>query len=179
MTVGVIGTGHVGAITCLSLASVGHRVVGCDADPEKVNALANGRLPFHEPGAQDLLKEQLAGDLLTFTPEIASAVSDAEVVFICVGTPPRVSGEASLLAVERAGRDIAGAATGPLVIVEKSTVPAGTAGRLQKTLGSVRIWLEVWKWSPTRSSFGRGRLSRTRSTPTGSWWEPHRPVRSP
>lgn len=135
MKVGVIGTGHVGAITCLSLASVGHRVVGCDADSEKVNALANGRVPFHEPGAQDLLQEQLAGDRLTFTPEIAAAVSHAEVVFICVGTPPRVSGEANLLAVERAGRDIAGAATGPLVIVEKSTVPAGTAGRFQKTLG--------------------------------------------
>ena len=131
----MIGTGHVGAITCLSLASVGHRVVGCDADSEKVNALANGRVPFHEPGAQDLLKEQLAGDRLTFTPEIAAAVSHAEVVFIWVGTPPRVSGEANLLAVERAGRDIAGAATGPLVIVEKSTVPAGTAGRFQKTLG--------------------------------------------
>jgi UDPglucose 6-dehydrogenase len=135
MKVGVIGTGHVGAITCLSLASVGHRVVGCDADSEKVTALANGRLPFHEPGAEDLLKEQLAADRLTFTSEIPAAVSDAEVVFICVGTPPRVSGEANLLAVERAGRDIAGAATGPLVIVEKSTVPAGTAERLRRTLG--------------------------------------------
>lgn len=81
MKVGVIGTGHVGTISCLSLASVGHRVVGCDADSEKVNALANGRMPFHEPGAQDLLKGQLAGDRLTFTPEIAAAVSDAEVVF--------------------------------------------------------------------------------------------------
>jgi UDPglucose 6-dehydrogenase len=134
MTVAVIGTGHVGAITCLSLGAVGHRVVGCDADPEKVKALADGRVPFHEPGARDLLREQLAGGRLTFTPEIAAAVSDAEVAFICVGTPPRVSGEANLLAVERAGRDIAGAATGPLVIVEKSTVPAGTAGRLQRTL---------------------------------------------
>lgn len=179
MKVGVIGTGHVGAITCLSLASVGHRVVGCDADSEKVNALANGRVPFHEPGAQDLLQEQLAGDRLTFTPEIAAAVSHAEVVFICVGTPPRVSGEANLLAVERAGRDIAGAATGPLVIVEKSTVPAGTADGSRRRWESVRIWREVWKWSPTRSSFGRGRLSTTRSTPTGSWWEPRRPTRSP
>jgi UDPglucose 6-dehydrogenase len=134
MTVGVIGTGHVGTITCLSLAAVGHRVVGCDADSEKVKALASGRLPFHEPGAQELLEEQLATGRLTFTAETTVAVSDADVVFICVGTPARASGEANLLAVEQAGREIAGAATGPLVVVEKSTVPAGTGGHLQRTV---------------------------------------------
>src|SRR5687767_13018987 len=134
MTVGVIGTGHVGAITSLSLATVGHRVVGCDADPDKVRALAEGRLPFHEPGGQEMLGEQLANGRLTFTTETAAAVSDAHVVFICVGTPARASGEANLLAVEGAARDIAGSATGPLVVVEKSTVPAGTAGHLERML---------------------------------------------
>ena len=134
MIVGVIGTGHVGAITSLSLATVGHRVVGCDADPDKVKALAEGRLPFHEPGGQQMLEEQLANGRLTFTTETAAAVSDAQVVFICVGTPARASGEANLLAVEGAARDIAGSATGPLVVVEKSTVPAGTAGHLERML---------------------------------------------
>jgi UDPglucose 6-dehydrogenase len=138
MAVGVIGTGHVGTITCLSLAAVGHRVVGCDADPTKVEALAEGRMPFHEPGGRELLEEQLANSRLTFTTETAAAVSDADVVFICVGTPARASGEANLLAVEQAGRDIAGAATGALVVVEKSTVPAGTAGHLQRTVARER-----------------------------------------
>ena len=139
MILGVIGTGHVGTITSLSLASVGHRVVGCDADPEKVKALAEGRMPFHEPGGQELLEEQLASHRLTFTTETAGAVSDADVVFICVGTPARASGEANLLAVEQAARDIVGAATGPLVVVEKSTVPAGTAGHLERMLVRERV----------------------------------------
>lgn len=134
MIVGVIGTGHVGAITSLSLATAGHQVVGCDADPEKVTALVEGRMPFHEPGGQEMLEEQLASGRLTFTTETAAAVSDADVVFICVGTPARASGEANLLAVEQAARGIAGAAKGPLVVVEKSTVPAGTASHLERIL---------------------------------------------
>jgi UDPglucose 6-dehydrogenase len=95
-------------------------------------------MPFHEPGGRELLEEQLANSRLTFTTETAAAVSDADVVFICVGTPARASGEANLLAVEQAGRDIAGAATGALVVVEKSTVPAGTAGHLQRTVARER-----------------------------------------
>src|SRR5687768_1679670 len=134
MIVGVIGTGHVGAITSLSLATVGHQVVGCDADPEKVKALAEAHMPFHEPGGQQMLEEQLTSGRLTFTTETAAAVPDADVVFICVGTPALASGEANLLAVEQAARDIAGAATRPLVVAEKSTVPAGTAGRLERML---------------------------------------------
>jgi UDPglucose 6-dehydrogenase len=134
ISVGVIGTGHVGTITCLSLAAVGHRVAGCDADLEKVNGLAGGRMPFHEPGCQEMLEEQLASGRLTFTTETKAAVSNADVVFICVGTPARASGEANLLAVEQAARHIAEAATGPLVLVEKSTVPAGTAGHLERTV---------------------------------------------
>jgi UDPglucose 6-dehydrogenase len=132
LIVGVIGTGHVGTITCLSLAAVGHRVVGCDADPRKVAALLEGRMPFHEPAAQKSLKEQLALGRLAFTTDIAGAVTGADVVFICVGTPARASGEANLVAVEQAVRGVAGAATGPLVLVEKSTVPAGTAAHLER-----------------------------------------------
>jgi UDPglucose 6-dehydrogenase len=134
LRVGVIGTGHVGLITCTSLASVGHNVVGCDADPAKVSALVEGRMPFHEPGVEELLKARLADGTLRFTTDTAQAVDVADIVFICVGTPPRASGEANLLAVEQAAREIARAATGPLVVVEKSTVPAGTAARVQRTL---------------------------------------------
>ncbi|MGH7541610.1 MAG: UDP-glucose dehydrogenase family protein [Gemmatimonadota bacterium] len=138
MSVGVIGTGHVGLITCLSMAEVGHRVVGIDAVTAKIEALLEGRMPFHEPGGQDLLDQQLASGRLKFTSETADAVSSADVVFICVGTPARASGEANLVAVERAARDIARAATGPLLIVEKSTVPAGTSAQLERMVAHER-----------------------------------------
>ena len=134
MTVGVVGTGHVGLITCLSLASIGHRVIGYDIDPSKVEGLMEGRMPFHEPGIQDVLEKEVAAGRLSFTEETAQAVAGADVVFICVGTPTRASGQANLLAVERAARDIAREATGPLVVVEKSTVPAGTSTHIERTL---------------------------------------------
>jgi UDPglucose 6-dehydrogenase len=138
MTVGVVGTGHVGLITCLSLASVGHRVTGYDVDPSKVKVLMEGRMPFHEPGIQDALEKEVAAGRLSFADEIAQAVAGADVVFICVGTPTRASGQANLLAVERAARDIAEQATGPLVLVEKSTVPAGTSTHVERTLARER-----------------------------------------
>jgi UDPglucose 6-dehydrogenase len=138
MTVGVIGTGHVGLITCLSLAAVGHRVTGYDVDHSKVKVLMEGRMPFHEPGIRDALEKEVAAGRLSFADEIAQAVAGADVVFICVGTPTRASGQANLLAVERAARDIAKEATGPLVVVEKSTVPAGTSTHVERTLARER-----------------------------------------
>ena len=138
MRVGVIGTGHVGLITCLSLASVGHRLIGYDLDATKVGTLRQGRMPFHEPGGQELLDSEIASGRLSFTDDISQTVAGADVVFICVGTPIRASGEANLLAVEQAARQIAKAATGPLVVVEKSTVPPGTATQLGRTLAEER-----------------------------------------
>lgn len=138
LAVGVVGTGHVGLITCLSIASVGHRVIGYDLDASKVATLREGRMPFHEPGAQEMLEAELASERLSFTDDIGDAVSEADIVFICVGTPIRTSGEANLLAVEHAAREIAKATTGALVVVEKSTVPPGTATQLERTLAEER-----------------------------------------
>ncbi len=138
MRIAVIGTGHVGLVTCASLASVGHEIVGCDSDAEKIQALEQGRAPFYEPGLEDLLKEGLAGGNLRFSLDVADAVAGAEAIFICVGTPPRASGEANLLAVEQAARGIARALTGRAVVVEKSTVPAGTSKRVHRAVMSER-----------------------------------------
>jgi UDPglucose 6-dehydrogenase len=138
LSVGVVGTGHVGLITCLSLSSIGHRVVGFDVDPAKIRSLAEGNMPFHEPGAQEMLETEIASGRLTFGATITDAVAGADLVFICVGTPVRASGEANLLAVEQAARQIARAATGPLVIVEKSTVPPGTSTQMERTLAEER-----------------------------------------
>ena len=130
----MIGTGHVGLITCASLAAVGHDVVGNDADRGKIENLKAGRMPFYEPDVAELLDACVAEGRLRFTEDTREAVADADVIFICVGTPPRASGQANLVAVEQAARQVARDATGPLVIAEKSTVPAGTAERLQRTI---------------------------------------------
>jgi UDPglucose 6-dehydrogenase len=134
MRVGVIGTGHVGLVTCVSLSSIGHRVVGTDTDARKIAQLREGTVPFFEPGVQDLMRSGLENGRLNFSDDHREAVRGADVVFICVGTPPRASGEASLVAVEQAARQVARGAEGSLVLVEKSTVPAGTAERLRITL---------------------------------------------
>src|ERR671915_247189 len=134
MNVGVIGTGHVGLVTCVTMAALGHRVVGCDSDPEKMEQLERGSAPFFEPGLQELLEETAQNGSLSFTSEAAKAIADAQVVFVCVGTPAKASGEANLIAVEQAAQAVARPATGKNVVVEKATVPAGTAQRVRRTL---------------------------------------------
>jgi UDPglucose 6-dehydrogenase len=116
------------------MAALGHRVVGCDSDPEKMEQLQRSSAPFFEPGLQELLEDTVSQGTLRFTSEPAEAIADAAVVFICVGTPARASGEANLIAVEQAAQAVARHATGKTVVVEKSTVPAGTAHRVRRTL---------------------------------------------
>jgi UDPglucose 6-dehydrogenase len=135
MRVGVFGTGHVGLVSAVCLASLGHRVVGTDQDEAKISALAEGRTPFFEPGLEELLGDGLRSERLSFSTEPAEAISGASVVLISVGTPQRVTGEANLIAVERAAGSVARHATGKSLVVENSTVPTGTAGRLRKTIG--------------------------------------------
>jgi UDPglucose 6-dehydrogenase len=134
MRVGVVGTGHVGLVTCGSLAALGHQVVGMDADREKIAMLQGGGMPFHEPGLTELIKEQVGAGRLEFTHETAEHFPAADIVFICVSTPPRSTGEANLIAVEHVAREVATHAAGRTLLVEKSTVPAGTATRVRQTL---------------------------------------------
>ena len=134
MRVVVVGTGHVGLLTAVTLSALGHDVVGIDEDQEKVGQLARGVSPFYEPGLSELIHEGLAAGRLRFEVEPGDSVAGAEVVFICVGTPARVSGEANLVAIERSARALARHLSGPVVVVEKSTVPAGTAQRLRQAL---------------------------------------------
>lgn len=134
MQISVVGTGHVGLVTCATLAALGHDVVGHDADAGKIATISQGQSPFHEPGLEELLQREMASGRLRFTPDPRDAITGSEVVFLCVGTPPKATGEASLIAVENAARIVAQHATKPLLVVEKSTVPAGTAQRVQKVL---------------------------------------------
>lgn len=136
MRIGVIGTGHVGLVTAAALAALDHDVVATDNDPEKISELNEGRAPFFEPGLEASLQENK--QRLRFTADSSEAIGGAEVIFVCVGTPPRASGEANLAAVEQVAREIARHATGPVVVVDKSTVPAGTARRVIRTLARER-----------------------------------------
>ncbi|MGH2755754.1 MAG: UDP-glucose dehydrogenase family protein [Actinomycetota bacterium] len=134
MRVAVIGAGHVGLVTCATLAAMGHEVTGNDLDPEKMALLESGKPWFYEPGLEAMVTEQVAAGRLNFTTDASVAVPGADVVFICVGTPARSNGEANLVAVEGAARDVARHASPGTVIVEKSTVPAGTSDRIKKVL---------------------------------------------
>jgi UDPglucose 6-dehydrogenase len=144
MRVGVFGTGHVGLPTAAALAHLGHKVVATDIDAEKVALLNSGVMPFFEPQLAQLVAEGLAARRLSFTTDPRGVIEDAHAVFVCVGTPPRMNGEANLLAVERAVETIAQHATKDLVIVEKSTVPAGTAARIEATLARLNGNVDFW-----------------------------------
>ena len=137
MKVTVIGTGYVGLTTGLTLAAVGHHVVGVDKDPRKLELLRSGRSPIHEEGMDELLA--LVAPRVSFTDDTAAAVADSEVVMIAVGTPPKPNGEADTSYVEAAAREVAEALPGgrATVIVVKSTVPIGTNKRVAHLMNKV------------------------------------------
>ena len=134
MHVAVIGTGYVGLVTAACLAEVGHTVVGMDDNPAKIAVLEAGRLPIYEPHLDRLVAQNCRQGRLRFTTDVAEAVREATVIFLCVNTPPRPDGEADLTYVERAVRRVAEHATRDTLLVEKSTVPVQTGQWIQKTL---------------------------------------------
>ncbi len=137
MKVTVIGTGYVGLTTALTLAAVGHTVVGVDKDPRKLQLLRSGRSPIHEEGMDELLA--LVKPRVQFTDDTASAVKDSDVIMIAVGTPPKPSGEADTTFVEAAAIEVAEhlPAGRTAVIVVKSTVPIGTNKRVTHLMKKV------------------------------------------
>lgn len=134
MRIAVIGVGHVGLVTAACLARWGHDVVGMDDDAARVSTLRGGGVPFFEPDLDGLVAEGVASGRLTFTTDLAEALGEVEVAFVCVGTPALPGGAPNLSYVERVGREAATAATRDLVLVEKSTVPANTGVRLQQVI---------------------------------------------
>ncbi|HEX6328811.1 MAG TPA: UDP-glucose/GDP-mannose dehydrogenase family protein, partial [Jiangellaceae bacterium] len=134
MRISVIGTGYLGAVHAVGLAELGHSVVGVDVDDAKIEALAAGRATFFEPGLDDLLRKHADTALVRFTTDYAE-VADADVHFVCVGTPQRVDGlAADLTYVEAAFDALAPHLSRPCVVAGKSTVPVGTAERLADRL---------------------------------------------
>ncbi|MGW8375219.1 UDP-glucose/GDP-mannose dehydrogenase family protein [Streptomyces sp. ODS28] len=127
----VIGTGYLGATHAVCMAALGFETLGMDVDPEKIEALSAGHLPFYEPGLEPLLRGQLASGRLRFTTSYEEVAAFADVHFSCVGTPQRPDGPgADLRYVEAVVDGLGPHLTRPCLLVGKSTVPVGTAERL-------------------------------------------------
>src|SRR6478672_6103212 len=139
MDVTIVGCGYVGLVTATCLASIGHTVRGVEKDTRKIAALKDGQAPIFEPGLQELMQENYASGQLQFTGDIKSAVKDTEVVFLCVGTPPKDDGTVDMSYLEGAGKEVCDALAEQknefmVTIVVKSTVPAGTNRKLYNYL---------------------------------------------
>ncbi len=134
LKVAVLGLGHVGLPTALGFAELGWNVTGSDQDVERVRLLKAGKAPFYEPGLHPLLLKHLTNKRFTLTAEVESAVRDSNVLFVCVGTPQRESGEADLTQIELLARLISRNLNGYKLIIEKSTVPAVTAQWVKRTI---------------------------------------------
>ena len=137
MRVAVIGTGYVGLVAGTCFAESGNNVICVDIDETKVRRLRSGEVPIYEPGLEELLKRNVHDGRLKFTTKYEDAVPGAEVAFIAVGTPPGEDGAADLKYVLGAARSIAKCMTGYLVVVDKSTVPVGTARRVELAMREV------------------------------------------
>ena len=143
MKIGVIGCGHVGLVTAAVLAENGHTVAAYDVDPGRRGVIRQGVMPFYEAGLDVLVDACRANESLAIVDDCCDAVAGRNVVFLCVGTPPRENGEANLSVLEVAFREVVKCATGDLVVVEKSTVPAGTWERLDAIASGMRPELNI------------------------------------
>jgi UDPglucose 6-dehydrogenase len=127
MNVVVVGAGYVGLVTAACLAESGNHVVGVDHDQARIGLLLAGGVPIYEPGLEDMVQRNLQAGRLTFTQSMREAMEHAEVVFIAVGTPPKEDGSADLQHVLAVARQIGQHIGSFAVVVNKSTVPVGTA----------------------------------------------------
>jgi len=147
LTLSVVGCGYLGATHAACMSSLGFTVVGVDTDPEKVALLQSGKLPFYEPGLDTLLEQEMKTGRLSFTTDF-SAVKDADVHFVCVGTPQSKDGlAADLTYVKSAVAAIAPHLKEGSLVVGKSTVPVGTAQGLRDELAKIAPQADL-AWNP-------------------------------
>ena len=134
MRVTIFGTGYVGLVTGTCLAEVGHHVVCVDIDTAKIEGLRRGVIPIYEPGLEPMVKSNHAEGRLEFTTDAASAIAHGDVIFIAVGTPPDEDGSADLQYVLTVAKTIGSHLQRPAVVVDKSTVPVGTADKVRAAI---------------------------------------------
>ena len=134
MKITIIGTGYVGLVTGTCLAEVGNDVLCLDLDERKINMLKEGGIPIYEPGLEDMVKRNAAAGRLSFTTNVEEAVAHGTIQFIAVGTPPDEDGSADLKYVVAAARNIGRHMNEYKVVVDKSTVPVGTADKVKAAI---------------------------------------------
>ncbi len=144
MKITMVGTGYVGLVAGTCFADSGHDVVCIDIDRTKIDALNAGQIPIYEPGLEELVHKNVKEGRLSFTTELAPAVGASQVVFIAVGTPEGETGDADLQHVLESARQIGQALRHYTLIVDKSTVPVGTADRVREVIaGATRVEFDV------------------------------------
>ena len=136
MRLTVIGCGYVGLVTGACLAAAGHEVYCTDIDEKRIDQLKAGKVPIYEEHLEEVLQRAAAEKKISYTSNAGEAIRAGEVIFICVGTPPKETGEADLSAIDHVARQIATEARTSKLVVEKSTVPALTGVQLQKALAA-------------------------------------------
>jgi UDPglucose 6-dehydrogenase len=136
MHVTIFGTGYVGLVTGTCLAEVGHDVTCVDVDAAKIEGLNRGVVPIYEPGLEPMVKANHAAGRLAFTTDSASAVAKGGIIFIAVGTPPDEDGSADLKYVLQVAATIGRHLAQPAIVVDKSTVPVGTADKVRATIAA-------------------------------------------
>lgn len=134
MKITVIGTGYVGLVSGACLADVGNTVLCLDLDEHKITCLQAGEIPIHEPGLEAIVRRNQDAGRLRFTTSYDDAVAEAQVIFLAVGTPPDEDGSADLTHILSAARSIGKRISRPVVIIDKSTVPVGTAAAVKRTI---------------------------------------------
>ncbi|MBT3736945.1 MAG: UDP-glucose/GDP-mannose dehydrogenase family protein [Gammaproteobacteria bacterium] len=130
MRITIIGTGYVGLVTGACFSEMGNHVTCVDIDEQKLTKLRQGVVPIHEPGLAQLVEKNTAAGTLDFTSRIEDSLNQSQVVFIAVGTPPNEDGSADLSHVLSVARQIGDKLTSPIIVVDKSTVPVGTADKV-------------------------------------------------
>jgi UDPglucose 6-dehydrogenase len=132
----VIGCGYVGLVTGACLAAAGHEVTCTDIDSDRIARLKAGGVPIYEHHLDEILSSAGKAGRISYTADAGEAIRAGDAIFICVGTPPKESGEADLSAIDQVARQIAAEARSPKLVIEKSTVPARTGLELQRALGA-------------------------------------------
>lgn len=134
MNISIIGTGYVGLVTAACFAEVGNSVVCVDVDESKIETLRSGLVTIHEPGLPALVENNCAAGRLAFTTSYEEATENAEIIFLAVGTPPDEDGSADLSHILAAAKSVGERLNGPAIIVNKSTVPVGTADQVRNVI---------------------------------------------
>lgn len=131
MKIAVVGTGYVGLVTGTCFAETGNSVTCVDIDPDKVNKLNNGKITIYEPGLEQLFERNIKQNRLTFTTSLAEGIKEADVIFLALPTPPGEDGSADLKYILKVSDDLGPLLADYTVIVDKSTVPVGTADKVR------------------------------------------------